>query len=242
MVTSLIPENRRKALPHTAHQGRQVAVCAMILSFQRNVQISAHTRKISWWSRSSSSSNINPTYSWMDILQTRKAFCHFKKKICFGIDVALVGMKYCRSLLAQLNERVPAIPGSRKENLVNYVRVSLIQFLLIWLHFFLQEEITVFLLYFCHWPVTPDQRSSWSGRWLWLHQMRLFPCSSVTFLEFCLHLLACFLSVLLTHSTQTPSGLVLSRLSSMSPLCKYEPFLSLVDDFVQFFKMFFKMP
>ena len=45
--------------------------------------------------------------------------------------MALVGMKYCRSLLAQLNERVPAIPGSRKENLVNYVSVSLIQFMLI---------------------------------------------------------------------------------------------------------------
>lgn len=67
----------------------------------------------------------------MDILRTRKGICHFRKKICFGIDVALVGMKYCRSLLTQLNEHVPAIPGSRKENLVNYVSVSLVQFMLI---------------------------------------------------------------------------------------------------------------
>ena len=67
----------------------------------------------------------------MDILQTRKGICHFKKKMCFGIEMALVGMRYCRSLLAQLNEPVPAIPGRYRENLVDYVSVSLVQFMLI---------------------------------------------------------------------------------------------------------------
>ena len=54
-----------------------------------------------------------------------------KMKICFGNDMALLSMKHCRSLLAQLNEPVPAIPGRRGENLVDYVSVSLIQFMLI---------------------------------------------------------------------------------------------------------------
>lgn len=40
--------------------------------------------------------------------------------------MALLGMKYCRSLLAQLNEPVSAIPGRHRENLVDYVSVSLI--------------------------------------------------------------------------------------------------------------------